>query len=102
MVDILGSWGEAESYEGKAGLTGVQAVLHILVQVLYHFTEYRCRRKVWSRNGHSKNPPRARGRTCPIRSIHTEVQAISFVGYTGVEGGRPRLWNLQNLWPAPP
>jgi len=32
----------------------------------------------------------------------TEVQGISFVGYTGVEGGRLRLWNLQNLCPVPP
>ena len=27
----------------------------------------------------------------------TEVQGITFVGYTGGEGGRPRLWNLQSL-----
>ena len=27
----------------------------------------------------------------------TEVQGIGFVGYTRVKGGRPRLWNLQNL-----
>ena len=32
----------------------------------------------------------------------TEVQGISFVGYTGVGSGRPRLWNLQNLCPVPP
>jgi len=32
----------------------------------------------------------------------TEVQGISFVGYTGTVGGRPRLWNLQNLCPVPP
>ena len=32
----------------------------------------------------------------------TEVQGLSFVGYTGVQGGRLRLWNLQNLWPVPP
>ena len=33
---------------------------------------------------------------------YTEVEGISFEGYTGVEGGRPRLWNLQNLCPVPP
>ena len=32
----------------------------------------------------------------------TEVQGISFVGYTGAVGGRLRLWNLQNLCPVPP
>ena len=32
---------------------------------------------------------------------YTEVQRVSFVGYTGGEGGRYRLWNLQNL-PAVP
>ena len=26
---------------------------------------------------------------------------ISFVGYTEVKGGRPSLWNLQNLCPVP-
>ena len=35
-------------------------------------------------------------------SPHTEVQRISFVGYTGGEGGSPRLWNLQNLHAVPP
>ena len=40
--------------------------------------------------------------TFSLSSIHTEVQVISFVGYTGVEGGRPPLWNLQNLCPVPP
>ena len=33
---------------------------------------------------------------------HTEVQRVSFVGYTGHEGGSPRLWNLQNLHAPPP
>jgi len=32
----------------------------------------------------------------------TEVQSVSFVGYTGGEGGSPRLWNLQNLHAVPP
>ena len=32
----------------------------------------------------------------------TEVQGISFVGYTGDEGSKSRLWNLQNLCPVPP
>jgi len=32
----------------------------------------------------------------------TEVQGISSVGYTGGEGSKPRLWNLQNLCPVPP
>jgi len=36
------------------------------------------------------------------RSVHTEVQGISFVGYTGGEGSKLRLWNLQNLCPVPP
>jgi len=36
------------------------------------------------------------------RQIPTEVQGISFVGYTGSEGSKPRLWNLQNLCPVPP
>ena len=31
-----------------------------------------------------------------------EVQRVSFVGYTGSEGGSPRLWNLQNLHAVPP
>jgi len=34
--------------------------------------------------------------------VFTEVQRISFVGYTGGEGGSPRLWNLQNLHAVPP
>ena len=50
------------------------------------------------------------GRMIEMISLHfiytyvlsTEVQGISFVGYTGVVGGRPRLWNLQNLCPVPP
>ena len=33
---------------------------------------------------------------------YTEVQGISIVGYTGVEGGRTRSWNLQYLCPVPP
>jgi len=36
------------------------------------------------------------------RQTHTEVQRISFVGYTGGEGGSPSLWNLQNLRAVPP
>jgi len=32
----------------------------------------------------------------------TEVQRVSFVGYTGGEGGSLRLWNLQNLHAVPP
>jgi len=32
----------------------------------------------------------------------TEVQRVSFVGYTGDEGGSSRLWNLQNLHAVPP
>jgi len=32
----------------------------------------------------------------------TEVQRISFVGYTGGVGGSPGLWNLQNLHAVPP
>jgi len=31
----------------------------------------------------------------------TEVQRVSFVGYTGGEGGSLRLWNLQNLHAVP-
>jgi len=31
-----------------------------------------------------------------------EVQCVSFVGYTGGEGGSLRLWNLQNLHAVPP
>ena len=34
-------------------------------------------------------------------SYHTEVQRVSFVGYTGGEGGSLRLWNLQNLHAVP-
>ena len=30
------------------------------------------------------------------------VQRVSFVGYTGGEGGSPRLRNLQNLHAVPP
>ena len=33
---------------------------------------------------------------------YTEVQRVSFVGYTGGEGGSPGLWNLQNLHAVPP
>ena len=44
--------------------------------------------------------------TVPVYMCHklvgTEVQGISIVGYTGVEGGRTRLWNLQYLCPVPP
>ena len=32
----------------------------------------------------------------------TEVQRVSFVGYTGREDGSPGLWNLQNLHAVPP
>lgn len=32
----------------------------------------------------------------------TEVQRVSFVCYTGGEGGRIRLWNLQSLHAVPP
>jgi len=42
---------------------------------------------------------------CPFlarRHEYTEVQGISSVGYTGGEGSKPRLWNLQNLCPVPP
>jgi len=38
----------------------------------------------------------------PRDTVSTEVQGISFVGYTGSEGSKPRLWNLQNLCPVPP
>ena len=31
------------------------------------------------------------------QNLPTEVQRVGFVGYTGGEGGSPRLWNLQNL-----
>ena len=34
--------------------------------------------------------------------VTPEVQGISFVGCTGGEGSKPRLWNLQNLCPVPP
>jgi len=37
------------------------------------------------------------GRAALSFGIGTEVQRVSFVGYTGGEGGSPRLWNLQNL-----
>ena len=46
-----------------------------------------------------------RPRSCCLSWGHdeySEVEGISFVGYTGVEGVRPRLWNLQNLCPVPP
>ena len=33
---------------------------------------------------------------------HAEVQGIGFVGSTGSEGSKPRLWNLQNLCPVLP
>ena len=39
---------------------------------------------------------------CYENFAEASVQGISFVGYTGVEGGRPCLWNLQNLCPVPP
>ena len=32
----------------------------------------------------------------------TEGHTVSFVGSTGGEGSKPRLWNLQNLCPVPP
>ena len=37
-----------------------------------------------------------------IRRHSSTVQRVNFVGYTGGEGGGPRLWNLQNLHAVPP
>ena len=42
------------------------------------------------------------GRAPRKTQLSTEVQGISFVGYTGGEGSKLRLWNLQNLCPVPP
>ena len=34
--------------------------------------------------------------------VITEVRRVSFIGYTGGEGGSLRLWNLQSLHALPP
>jgi len=41
-------------------------------------------------------------RSYEFEAIHTEVQLLRFVCSTGGKGGKPRLWNLQNLGAAPP
>ena len=51
---------------------------------------------------HSPQAPARTGNCVKFLSTEVPVEGISFVGYTGVEGGRPRLWNLQNLCPLPP
>jgi len=44
----------------------------------------------WTFFGRSLSPPLK-------LETFTEVQRVSFVGYTGGEGGSLHLWNLQNL-----
>ena len=43
------------------------------------------------------NRTRLKGFGGGVSKTITEVQRLSFVGYTGSESGSPHLWNLQNL-----